>query len=115
MFYWVGRNQNDPFAPSWVSGDTNSDIEGVSAINGAGVFSAPSNCACDYTASVQWADGTSSTALLGGRGPRTLGAFGPHAYAEEGTDFTLTNVSDNWGATKFGASTITGHDKYKFT
>jgi len=109
-FYWVGRNRDDPFAPSWASGDSNSDSEGISALNGAGVFSGPSNCACDYTASVQWGDGTSSVAFLGGRGPGSFGAFGPHAYAEEGTYTTTTNVSDNWGATTSGTSSASVAD-----
>jgi IPT/TIG domain len=109
-FYWVGRNRNDPFAPSWISGDTSTGTEGLSSLNGAGVFLAPSNCACDYAAAVQWGDGTSSAALLGGRGPGTLGAFGAHAYAEEGTYTTATNVSDNWGATTFGTSSASVAD-----
>ena len=109
-FYWVGRNRDDPFVPSWTSGDSNSDTEGVSALNGAGVFSGPSNCACDYTASVQWGDGTSSVAFLGGRGPGSFGAFGPHAYAEEGSYTTITNVSDNGGATTSGTSSASVAD-----
>src|SRR5262249_29873271 len=44
------------------------------------------------------------------RGPGALGAFGPHAYAEEGTYTATTNVSDNWGATTSGTSSASVAD-----
>jgi hypothetical protein len=96
-FYWLGRQRDDPFTPSWVTSYSNSYTEGVSANDDTGVFYGPSNCACDYTVSNGWGDGTSGTPSLNNYAPGYFLLFGPHAYAEEGNDTTAMTATDSWG------------------
>jgi hypothetical protein len=101
-FYWVGRNRDDPFAPSWVTSYGNSYTEGASASADTGVFYGPSNCGCDYAVSNNWGDGTSVTPSLDNYAPGYFLLFGPHAYAEEGGYTTTLTASDNWGNSASG-------------
>jgi IPT/TIG domain-containing protein len=101
-FYWIGRQRDDPFAPAWVTSYTNSYTEGASADDDTGVFYGPSNCACDYTVSNGWGDGTSSTPSLDNYAPGYFLLFGPHTYAEEGNYTTNLTATDNWGNSASG-------------
>jgi hypothetical protein len=101
-FYWLGRNRDDPFAPSWSSGYSNSYNEGSSANYYTGTFYGPSNCTCDYTATNGWGDGTSDGASLNNYSPGYFALYGPHAYAEEGSYTTTLTASDPWGASASG-------------
>jgi len=110
-FYWLGRERDDPFAPTWAQNGTNLNTEGITANDTTGIFTGPSNCTCDYAASIQWGDGASSA-------PRPVGLHSqglfqlsaPHAYAEEGTYTTTTNVIDAFGGTASGTGTVSVAD-----
>ena len=101
-FYWIGRNRDDPFAPSWVTSYSNSYTEGTSASRNTGVFSGPSNCACDYAVSDGWGDGSSSVPSLNNYAPGFFLLFGPHSYVEEGTYTTALTATDNFGRSAAG-------------
>lgn len=101
-FYWVGRNRDDPFNPTWVTSYSNSYTEGASANRDTGVFFGPSNCACDYTATDGWGDGTTSTPSLDNYATDYFLLFGAHTYAEEGSYTTTLATTDNWGFSASG-------------
>jgi IPT/TIG domain len=101
-FYWVGRNRDDPFTPSWVTSYSNNYTEGISANRNTGVFYGPSNCTCDYTVSNSWGDGASTTPSLNNYAPGFFQLFGPHTYAEEGSYTTTMTAADSWGASASG-------------
>jgi hypothetical protein len=101
-FYWVGRNRDDPFAPSWYHNYSNGYTEGASADDYTGIFYGPSNCTCDYTATNGWGDGTSNAASLDNYSPGYFALYGPHTYAEEGGYTTTLTAADNWGASAAG-------------
>ena len=101
-FYWLGRNRDDPFTPSWVTSYSNNYTEGIGASDDTGVFHGPSNCACDYSVSNGWGDGTSNTASLDNYAPGYFLLFGPHTYTEEGNYSTTLTATDNWGNSASG-------------
>lgn len=109
-FYWIGRNRDDPFAPSWVTSYSNSYTEGTSASRNTGVFFGPSNCACDYTVSNAWGDGTSNVPSLNNYAPGYFQLFGPHTYAEEGSYTTTMTATDNFGASASGNGSASAAD-----
>jgi hypothetical protein len=111
-FYWLGRNRDDPFAPSWYYDYTNSYTEGASASDYTGIFYGPSNCTCDYTATHGWGDGTSNAASLNNYSPGYFALYGPHTYAEEGSYTTALTATDNWGASASGTGSSSVADAH---
>jgi hypothetical protein len=109
-FYWVGRNRDDPFAPSWVTSYSNSYAEGVSASPYTGIFNGPSNCACDYNVTTAWGDGGSSVPALFNYSPGFFALHAPWAYAEEGSYTTAMTSTDSWGASASGNGTASVAD-----
>jgi len=101
-FYWVGRQRDDPFAPSWVTSYSNNYTECAAATDDTGIFNGPSNCACDYTVSNGWGDGKSSTPLLDNYSPGYFLLFHQHTYAEEGNYTTAMTATDSWGNSASG-------------
>jgi hypothetical protein len=102
-FYWLGRNRDDPFAPSWYHSYTNYDTEGIAASQYTGIFNGPSNCACDYSVTNAWGDGVTVVPSLNNYTPGYFALFGTHAYAEEGSYTTAMTATDNWGAAASGS------------
>ena len=109
-FYWVGRNRDDPFTPSWAASNSNSYAEGASASRDTGVFSGPSNCICDYTVSNTWGDGTSNGLLLNNYARDFFLLFGPHTYAEEGSYTNTMTITDLWGGSTSGSGSASVAD-----
>jgi hypothetical protein len=101
-FYWLGRNRDDPFAPSWVTSYHDYYTEGASASPYTGIFHGPSNCACDYSVLTAWGDGGSSVPSLNNYSPGYFALSSPHAYAEEGSYTTTMSASDHFGASASG-------------
>jgi hypothetical protein len=101
-FYWVGRNRDDPFAPSWIASYGNHYTEGAAATQTTGNFYGPSNCACDYSVSNAWGDGTTSVPSLNNYAMGFFALSGSHTYAEEGNYATAMTAADNWGASASG-------------
>jgi hypothetical protein len=109
-FYWLGRNRDDPFAPSWTYSYSNHYVEGASASPYTGIFRGPSNCACDYTVTTAWGDGASSVPSLYNYTPGYFALYAPHAYAEEGSYTTTMNAADHWGAAASGSGSASVAD-----
>lgn len=109
-FYWVGRNRDDPFTPSWATSFSNNYTEGASASRNTGIFFGPSNCACDYSVTTGWGDGTVSVPSLNNYAPGFFELFGPHTYAEEGSYTTTMTATDNWGGSASGNGSATVAD-----
>ncbi len=107
-FYWVGRQRDDPFAPSWYYSYTSTYTEGSSSSPYTGIFYGPSNCTCDYYATNYWGDGGSNSASLNNYSQNLFAMYGPHTYAEEGSYTTSLYAYDYWGgiATGNGTSSV---------
>ena len=101
-FYWLGRNRDDPFAPSWYYNYANNFTEGVSYGPFTGIFVGPSNCTCDYYAYNYWGDGGSNTASLYNYLPTLFALYGDHTYAEEGNYTTSMYAYDYFGFSASG-------------
>ncbi|HVA46390.1 MAG TPA: FG-GAP-like repeat-containing protein [Pirellulales bacterium] len=68
-----------------------------------GVFTDADSTAAssDYTATIDWGDGSTSSGSVVGLGTQTsaFGVVGQHTYANSGTDFVAVIVNDTGGAT----------------
>ena len=96
-FYWLGRNRDDPFTPTWYYNYSNGYTEGASADLYTGIFYGPSNCTCDYYGYNYWGDGSSNGAILYNYTEDYFALHGPHTYAEEGSYTTSLYGYDNCG------------------
>jgi hypothetical protein len=68
----------------------------------------PNGITTDYTATIDWGDGTFSPASIDGSGLFT--ASGGHTYAEEGTYNITVNVADGGGSTTVATTNATVAD-----
>ncbi len=64
----------------------------------------------NFQATVQWGDGSSSSAMVGSMGSGTFGVFSGHTYSEEGNDAIQLTVQDDKGSSASGSSTVTVSD-----
>jgi hypothetical protein len=74
--------------------------------------STPGDIASDFTATIDWGDGTTSTGTVVGPGP-SFSVQGGHTYADEGNDqasVTLTRISDQAKSTVSGTVAVAEHD-----
>ena len=80
-------------------GQTVNAVEGAPFSGPIATFSDadPGGTVSDYTATIDWADGTTSAGVISGPGPFTVS--GSHTYEEEGTYPVSVAVSDVGGAT----------------
>ncbi len=109
-FYWIGRNRDDPFAPSWYYSYAPSYTEGASADNYSGIFYGPSNCTCDYFGLMYWGDGNSNYTDLWNYSTDHFLMHLPYTYAEEGT-FTQTMYGEDiFGNSASGTATASVAD-----
>src|SRR5262249_53342990 len=53
----------------------------------------PNGTTLDYTATIAWGDGTTTTGTIASSG-KTFNVTGTHAYAEEGTYFPVVTIND---------------------
>jgi hypothetical protein len=109
-FYWVGRNRDDPFTPSWYYDYSNAYTEGASSNAYTGIFSGPSNCTCDYYAYNYWGDGGADSASLYNYTQGLFALYGPHTYAEEGNYTTTMYAYDLWGGAASGSGSAAVSD-----
>jgi len=99
------------------SGASISATEGtaIAANTQVGTFSDSnsSDTAADFTASINWGDGTSSVGTISGSNGSFTVTGGPHTYADEGSDAvttTVTRTADNATATILGIATVDDAD-----
>ena len=106
-----------------VAGSTLGATEGTPTANGTQVAtfsdSNLSDTPADFSASIAWGDGTTSTTVTisGGSGSFTVSG-GPHTYADEGQDTVttvLTRTSDSTSATATGQANIAEADSLSLT
>jgi hypothetical protein len=109
-FYWLGRNRDDPFAPSWSFSYSPTYTEGLFADDYSGVFVGPSNCTCDYFGLLYWGDGNASYTDLWNYATDDFLMHLNYAYAEEGTYTQTMYGEDNWGNVASGTATATVAD-----
>jgi hypothetical protein len=90
-FYWLGRERDDPFAPSSGVGYTNNFVKNKAKTVDTGYFYGPSNCTCDYYGLNNWGDGHTTLATMRRYPgfPRWFIISGTHTYTTA-TDFTTT-------------------------
>lgn len=76
-----------------------SAVEGAAFSAAVGTFTDddPHGTAADYTATIDWGDGQTSSGGVGGTGPFTV--FGTHVYEEEGAYQVKVFVADAGGST----------------
>ncbi|MBV8078916.1 MAG: VCBS repeat-containing protein, partial [Actinobacteria bacterium] len=92
----------------------NEPIEGLGATNAVFSFADanPNATPADFTATVTWGDGATSTGTVtgDGSGPGGFLVKASHAYADEGSHPVSVAVSDVGGATTSGSGTATVDD-----
>lgn len=95
------------------SGTSVSATEGSSFSGAVATFSDPDPTAqpSDYTATINWGDGTTTTGTIGGS-PSNFTVSGTHTYAEEGSSSITVTITDtdNPSNTATATSTATIHD-----
>ena len=67
----------------------------------------PSNPASDFTATIDWGDGTSSTGTVVGGGAGTYLVSGDHTYADEGTFTVTVTLADDVPGSASASATAT--------
>jgi hypothetical protein len=70
----------------------------------------PNATAGDFTATINWGDGTSSSGTVAGNGVGGFSVSGAHAYAEEGHDPISVSITDVGGSTASATGTATVAD-----
>jgi hypothetical protein len=97
-------NVND--APLSASGTTVNPIEGNLFTGTVATFTDadPFGTASDYTATINWGDGTTSTGTIVANGNGTFGVTGSHTYADEGSTAVSVTIRDATVSTVASAS-----------
>jgi hypothetical protein len=87
-------------------GTTVSAVEGASTTQTVATFTDadPAGTVSDYTATINWGDGSTSTGTIAASGSG-FKVSGTHTYAEEGTDAITVTIKDVGGATASATST----------
>jgi hypothetical protein len=67
----------------------------------------PNNVAADFTAAIDWGDGTTSAGTVGTDGDGNFTVSGSHAYADEGTFTVTTTIADDAPGTATATATTT--------
>ena len=99
LFAWFGRQRDDPFSPTGLACGTpiTSTVGAQVPSQTLATFTAPSNSIADYTATVDWGDGTTSGAALSSPAPKTGTAFAGHAFSTAGILTVTVTVTDATG------------------
>jgi hypothetical protein len=66
----------------------------------------PLGTATDYTATIDWGDGTTNTGSVASDGSGGFQVSGTHTYAEEGTNSVTVSIADLGGSTATASSTV---------
>jgi hypothetical protein len=66
----------------------------------------PLGTATDYTATIDWGDGTTNTGTVASNGSGGFEVSGTHTYAEEGTNSVTVSIADLGGSTATASSTV---------
>lgn len=102
--------EGDSFTPS-ATPQTLAGTEGASLSGTVAVFADagyPNNSAADFTAAIEWGDGTTTAGTVtGSAGPFTVS--GSHTYAEEGTQTATVVLLDDAPGTANGTATASIH------
>ena len=87
-------------SPSYVvgSGDSFQVPQGATFIANIGSFSDPSGTTSDYTANINWGDGSVSAGVVSATVGGKFAVIGTHQYAKVGTYTISVPVTDNTGA-----------------
>lgn len=70
----------------------------------------PNGTLSDYTASINWGDGTTTTGTVGKSGGKFT-VSGSHKYAKSGTFTIKTTIKDKGGSTATATTTVSSHVK----
>ncbi len=98
--------------PLTASGQTVTPVEGASFTATVATFTdpIPNNPVSDYTATIQWGNGDSSTGVITANGNGSFNVTGTYTYAEEGTYAVTVLISDNTGRQVTASSTANVSD-----
>jgi len=101
IFTWFGRQRDDPFVPQSLTcgAPITTTLGANTTANPIATFHGPSNWLGDYSASIDWGDG-SAPFVAGLSGPvASATVFGNHAFTTAGTLTVTVTVSDGSGGT----------------
>jgi len=101
QFAWFGRERDDPFvAQNVICGAPIAATMGaITTAQVMATFSGTSNRMADYSASVDWGDGTVTTGIVPGGTPAAATVSAGHAFASAGTLTATVTVTDGTGGT----------------
>ena len=112
IFVWFGRQRDDPFVPQGMTcAASMASAMGAQTPNQViANFTAPSGTLLDYTATIDWADGTTPTIVSPTGSPIAATVLATHAFASAGKFTVTVTVADRTGgsATCSVPATITG-------
>jgi hypothetical protein len=105
---WFGRRSDDPFAPSSVVASAPNATAGQAFPAATlATFTGPSALAADYSAQVDWGDGTASeVGSVAAMSGDTFKVTGSHAYAASGSFTLRVAVADSAGSTSAASATV---------
>jgi hypothetical protein len=103
--------ETDSFTPA-ATPATFTGTEGTSSSGQVAIFADtafPTNSAADFTATVNWGDGTVTAGTVSGGSGANLTVSGTHTYAEDGTLHPVVTISDNAPGTASATATATAN------
>lgn len=100
---WFGRQRDDPFAPGGGLGAAINATAGVpTGTLQVASFTGPSGAAADYTASVDWGDGSSASSgnitSAGSAGATIFAVTSGHTYSTAGSYIVTVTDADQFGS-----------------
>jgi len=109
-FVWFGRQRDDPFAPSSANGATVTGQIGQAISSAVATFLGPSAFTGDYSAAVNWGDGTPTSVAAAAGSGTTMSITASHTYSMAGPFTITTTISDGSGSSTvaMGLATIVG-------
>ena len=110
IFAWFGRQRDDPFRAQGLTCVSIASAMGAQTNQAVANFVAPSGSLSDYSATIDWEDGTRTTTVPASGTPTAATVMATHAFTSAGTLSVTVTVTDSSGgtATCTASAVITG-------